>query len=195
MGVRCVTLLSLPQETPRKNEVLGTAWKLQFFQPKAAALFLEEVVVFALQAVFFFPGSGQVIKESQMHFSYRLVPAPVKSWQREKEMLGTMTHLFLRQILRAGLLICQEMAKYHYIQDQTVSSSPYIASRTVSNTHTHTHTHTSLSHVRLFAAPWIVAHQAPRSMGFSRHEYWSGLPFPSPGDLPDPGIEPRSPAL
>ena len=145
MGVRCVTLLSLPQETPRKNEVLGTAWKLQFFQPKAAALFLEEVVVFALQAVFFFPGSGQVIKESQMHFSYRLVLAPVKSWQREKEMLGTMTHLFLRQILRAGLLICQEMAKYHYIQDQTVSSSPYIASRTVSNTHTHTHTHTSRS--------------------------------------------------
>ena len=40
-----------------------------------------------------------------------------------------------------------------------------------------------------------VAHQAPPSMGFSRQEYWSGLPFPSPGDLPDPGIEPRSPAL
>ena len=53
----------------------------------------------------------------------------------------------------------------------------------------------SLSHVQLFATPWIVAHQAPRSMGFSRHEYWSGLPFPSPGDLPDPGIEPGSPAL
>ena len=42
---------------------------------------------------------------------------------------------------------------------------------------------------------WIVAHQAPLSIGFSRQEYWSGLPFPSPGDLPDPGIEPRSPAL
>ena len=40
-----------------------------------------------------------------------------------------------------------------------------------------------------------VAHQAPLSTGFSRQEYWSGLPFPSPGDLPDPGIEPRSPAL
>ena len=53
----------------------------------------------------------------------------------------------------------------------------------------------SLSRVRLFAAPWTVAHQAPPSMGFSRQEYWSGLPFPSPGDLPDPGIEPRSPAL
>ena len=53
----------------------------------------------------------------------------------------------------------------------------------------------SLSHVRLFAAPWTVAHQAPQSMGFSRHKYWSSLPFPSPGDFPDPGIEPRSPAL
>ena len=40
--------------------------------------------------------------------------------------------------------------------------------------------------------PWTVAHQAPPSMEFSREEYWSGLPFPSPGDLPDPGIEPRS---
>ena len=53
----------------------------------------------------------------------------------------------------------------------------------------------SLSRVRLFATLWTVAHQAPQSMGFSRQEYWSGLPFPSPGDLSDPGIEPRSPAL
>ena len=52
-----------------------------------------------------------------------------------------------------------------------------------------------LSRVRLFATPWTVAHQAPLSMGFSRQEYWSGLPFPSPGDLPNPGFEPRSPAL
>ena len=58
----------------------------------------------------------------------------------------------------------------------------------------------SLSRVRLFATPWTVAYQALPSMGFSRQEYWSGLPFPSPdlpdaGHLPDPGIEPRSPAL
>ena len=53
----------------------------------------------------------------------------------------------------------------------------------------------SLSCVRLFATPWTVAHQAPPSMGFSRREYLSGLPFPSPGDLPHPGIEPMSPAL
>ena len=53
----------------------------------------------------------------------------------------------------------------------------------------------SLSCVQLFATPWAVAYQAPSSMGFSRQEYWSGLPFLSPGDLPDPGIKPRSPSL
>ena len=54
------------------------------------------------------------------------------------------------------------------------------------------------SHVWLFVAPWTVAHQAPLSMVFFRREYWSGLPFPTPGDLPDPGIEfppLKSPAL
>ena len=70
----------------------------------------------------------------------------------------------------------------------------------------HSHTHTciflhpsvkvkSVSCVQLLATLQTVAHQAPPSMGFSRQEYWSGLPFPSPGDLPDPGIEPSSPAL
>ena len=51
----------------------------------------------------------------------------------------------------------------------------------------------SLSRVQLFATPWTVAYQAPPSMGFSKQEYWSGLAFPSPGDLPDPGTEPMSP--
>ena len=53
----------------------------------------------------------------------------------------------------------------------------------------------SLSRIQLFAIPWTVAYQAPSPMEFSRQEYWSGLPFPSPGHLPDPGIEPGSPAL
>ena len=53
----------------------------------------------------------------------------------------------------------------------------------------------SLSFVQLFAIPWTVAYQASPSIGFSRQEYCSGLPFPSPGDLPNPGIEPGSPAL
>ena len=51
-----------------------------------------------------------------------------------------------------------------------------------------------LSHVQLFVTPWNVACQVPLSMGFPKQEYWSGLPFPSPGDLPDPGIKPASPA-
>ena len=50
----------------------------------------------------------------------------------------------------------------------------------------------SLSRVELFETPWTVAYQAPPSMGFSRQGYWSGLSFPSPGDLPDTGIEPGS---
>ena len=53
----------------------------------------------------------------------------------------------------------------------------------------------SLSHARHFATPWTVACQAPLSMELSRHEYWRGLPFPSPGALPDPRIKPRSPTL
>ena len=53
----------------------------------------------------------------------------------------------------------------------------------------------SLSRVRLFATPWTVAYPAPPSMGFSRQEYWSGLPFLSPGDLPNSGLKPRSPAF
>ena len=53
----------------------------------------------------------------------------------------------------------------------------------------------SLSRVRLFVTPWSVAYQAPPSMGFSRQEYQSRLSFPPPGDLPDPGIEPRYPTL
>ena len=52
-----------------------------------------------------------------------------------------------------------------------------------------------LSRAQLFATPCTVARQAPLSMGFSRQEYWNGLPFPSPGDLSDPRIELRSPAL
>ena len=55
-----------------------------------------------------------------------------------------------------------------------------------------------VSRVHVFVTPWTVTHQAPLSMGFSKQEYWSGLPFPSPGNLPDSGVKPtslRSPAL
>ena len=53
----------------------------------------------------------------------------------------------------------------------------------------------SLSHVELFESPWTVVHQAPLSMGFPRQEYWVGLPFLPPGDLPDPGIKLTSPGF
>ena len=53
----------------------------------------------------------------------------------------------------------------------------------------------SLSRIQLFATPWTVTYHTPLSLGFSKQEYWSGLPFPSPEDLPNPGMEPRSPAL
>ena len=53
----------------------------------------------------------------------------------------------------------------------------------------------SLSHLQLFATPWTITYQDLPTMGFPRQEYWSGLPFPSPGDLPNPGIELRSPVL
>ena len=65
----------------------------------------------------------------------------------------------------------------------------------VSQKEKHQYSMQLLSRVRLFATPWTVDYQASLSMEFSRQEYWSGLPFPSPGDLPDPGLEPRSPAL
>ena len=52
-----------------------------------------------------------------------------------------------------------------------------------------------LSHIQLFVTPWTVACQGPLSMEFFRQEYWSSLPFPPPGDFPNPGIKPRSPAL
>ena len=53
----------------------------------------------------------------------------------------------------------------------------------------------SLSHVQVFVTPWTIAHQSPLSMGFSRQEYWSGFPFPTPGDLSKPGMKPASPVL
>ena len=61
--------------------------------------------------------------------------------------------------------------------------------------HMHVYVLNCFSCVQFFATSWTVARQAPLSMGFSKQEYWSGLPFPSPGDLPDPGIKPQSPAL
>ena len=76
-------------------------------------------------------------------------------------------------------------------------TEPYLPSDLLFRSYAHMHAQ-SLRHIRLFATPLTVAHQAPLSMEFSRQEYWNGLPFPTPGDLPDPGIElepPASPTL
>ena len=89
---------------------------------------------------------------------------------------------------------------------QVPSLHAYMHTHACMRAHTHTHLFLkvkisslqsvpacSLSHVRVFSIPWDAVHQAPLSMGFPRWVYWSGLPFPPPGDLPTPGIEPESP--
>ena len=99
----------------------------------------------------------------------------------------------------SGLIACgsESTGVYTYYFCNQISSFKNKPSQT--HTHTHIHTHTEVlscfSRVWLFTTPWTVAHQTPLSMRFSRQEYYSGLPFPSPGDLPDPAIEPPSPAM
>ena len=77
---------------------------------------------------------------------------------------------------------------------EVFTASPRDGSHPITSVEIALHTH-SLSHVRLFATLWIEAHQGPLLMGLSQQKYWSGLPFYFPGDPPDPGIKPRSPAL
>ena len=104
----------------------------------------------------------------------------LRPWDFPGKSAGVGCHfllqrIFLTQGLNPGLLYCRQTL-YHlsHLQFSSVQS---------------------LSRVRLIAIPWTVARQAPLPMGFSRQEYWSGLPFPSPEDLPDPGMEPRSPTF
>ena len=105
---------------------------------------------------------------------FQLAPLGIPPWVFQTEV-GRDDSVFPSRVM--GLLVCK------FRDGSTVIwSLPYAECQ-------------SLSRVRFFATPWTVAHQAPQSTGLSRQEYWSGLPFPSPGYLPDPGIEPRSPAL
>ena len=78
---------------------------------------------------------------------------------------------------------------------ERVQVAPYTFFQSASTTKKKKKEMKSFSRVRLFATLWMVAYHAPPSMGFSRQQYWSGLPFPSPGNLHSPGIEPRFPAL
>ena len=85
----------------------------------------------------------------------------------------------------------------HLVSWKVNESHPMYTLETIthSNLSSHCHKVKLISRVQLFAIPWTVAYEAPPSMAFSRQGYWSGLPFPSPGDLPNTGIEPSSPAL
>ena len=106
---------------------------------------------------------------------------------------GTLKSLLQRHSSKASILQC---SAFFTIQ----LSHPYMTTgKTIALTRrtfvSKVQTNVSLSRVPLFATPWTVAYQAPLSMEFSRQEYWSGLPFPSPGNLPHPGIEAGSPTL
>ena len=130
---------------------------------------------------------------------------PITSWQREGEKLEMLTDfIFLgskiivngdcsHEIKRHLLLSRKAMTNIDSIlnsRDITLLTKVHIVKAMFFPVKVK-----SLSHVQLFATPWIVAYQAPLSMGFPRQEHWSGLPLPSPGDPPDPEIKPGSPAL
>ena len=95
---------------------------------------------------------------------------------------GRTAHLILNHLSRIPLKQASEEAAQRFHLRETQSSHICISIK-----------YQSLSHVRLFVTPWTVAHQSPLFMGFSRQEYWSGLPCPLPGDLPNPWVEPLSP--
>ena len=105
---------------------------------------------------------------------------PITSWQIDKETMETV-----RNFIFLGSKSLQMVSAAMKLKDTCSLEEKLWPTWKVK----------SLSHVWLFATPWTVAYQAPPSMGFSRQEYWNGLPFLSPGDLPDPGIEPRSPTF
>ena len=129
-----------------------------------------------------------------------MATGPITSWQIDGQTMETVTDfIFLgsnftadsdcsHEIKRCSLLGRKVMTNL----DSTLKSRDITLSTKVRLVKVKVK---SLSRVRLFATPWTVAYQAPLSMGFSRQKYWNGLPFPSPGDLPYPGIEPGSPAL
>ena len=122
-----------------------------------------------------------------MGFDYRT------STELGKEILGEhKQNLECTRTQEKGVMTPQETDPHLPVSVQESPVEAWVSSGLLQG---HTHTQKSVSRVRLFATPWIVAHMAPWSMGFSRHDFWSGLPFPSPGDLPDPGVEPGSPTL
>ena len=110
-----------------------------------------------------------------------MASGPITSWQIDGETMETVTDFIFLGSKISAEHDCSHEIKRHLLLGRKAMTNPSVVQ--------------SLSRVRLFAAPWTVDHQAPPSMGFSRQEYWNGLPFPSPGTLPSPGIESRFPTL
>ena len=127
------------------------------------------------------PSGYTFLKNSLWHSEFRLIAPPVSSI--------TILRFFLPQ----GITLYQDLSAASYVvQKDPVRINCLIVMFTPAGARWILCAQ-SLSHVRLFATPWPVAHQAPLSMEFSRHEYLSELPFPLPEDLPSPGVEPVSP--
>ena len=111
-----------------------------------------------------------------------IASGPITSWPIDRETIETVRDfIFLGSKISADVECSHEIKRHLFLGRKAMTNLKAEAK--------------SLSCVRLFATPWTVAYHSPPSMGFSRQEYWSGLPFPSPEDLPNPVIEPRSPAL
>ena len=120
-------------------------------------------------------------KGEKKHFRWRRLYTSIDAW---KIMVG------LKNCRHSKLWRIKFCRREAADEAEVCNNSYYALSATLHNMHA-----CMLSGVLLFATPWAIVHQAPLSMGFSRQDYWSRLPFPPPGNLPNPGIEPMSPHL
>ena len=115
--------------------------------------------------------------------------------QKDKYMIALVCVNLKKNMVQMKLLAKQKQSHRYRKQTSDYQGEGRRGINWETGIHIHTVLCVSHSAVSDFVTPWTVAHQAPLSLGFSRQEYWSGLPRPPPGDLPSPGIEPRSPAL
>ena len=122
------------------------------------------------------------------------VPGVAQSWTR----LSDFTFAFHFHALEKEMATQSSVLAWRIPETEEASGLPSMGSQSRTGLKRLSSSSSSSSHYIVsdcFATPCTVAHQSPLSMGFSRQEYWSGLPFPSPGDLPNPGINATSPAL
>ena len=151
-------------------------------------IFLKRSLIFSIP---FFPLSFCIVRFKRLFY----LPFPVSETLHSDGYIFPLTSLLFSAI-------CKASSDNHFSFLHFFFWGMVLITASYSMLHTSVHSSSgtlseakSLSRVRLFVTPWTVAYQAPLSLGFSRQEYWSGLPFPSPGDLPNPGIEPGFPTL